>query len=442
MDDKKIKEEQEQLYTLLKGEATQVGEAEPILKCLLSRTILHPEAKTFNDIIAITIAHRLSSLTNSSTSEPDVCPNSIRRMLSSALESSELELGHTMAEAVRLDALSCVRRDPACESVMEVILYFKGFAALVCHRAARRRWKKRLNSSTIKFSRYAALWLQSQASAAFGVDIHPAAQIGSAVMFDHGTGIVVGETAVIGDGCTLLHGVTLGGTGKESGDRHPKIGKDVLIGAGASVLGNIIVGDGAKIGSGAIVLKPIPQGSTAVGAPARIIGWAKEKRPGSSVDIAMLDVSLKQAKNSTSLGYKTTSTASTEDLTVETRSSDGVDVEEFKSVSLDASDSDEEDFFCPFKDIVKYNASKGNSICEQVQVRYLFSLMKKENCSDSECGEVFCALLKDCPDQINCGKFFQGKFTEIAMKHTSLDEEKSKRIADKLFAQYKNKDTL
>lgn len=350
------------------------------------------------------------------------------------MESSELELGHTMAEAVRQDALSCVRRDPACESVMEVILYFKGFAALVCHRAARRRWKKKLDSSTLKYSRYAALWLQSQASAAFGVDIHPAAQIGSAVMFDHGTGIVIGETAVIGDGCTLLHGVTLGGTGKESGDRHPKIGKDVLIGAGASVLGNIIVGDRAKIGSGAIVLKPIPHGSTAVGAPARIIGWAKEKRPGSSVDITMLNVSLKQGKSSSSLGFKSTSTESTEDLTEETKSSNEIDADDVKSVILDENDSDEEDFFCPFKDIVKHVASKGNSICEQVKVRSLFSLMKKENCSDSECGEVFCALLQDCPNQIKCDKFFQEKFAEIALKHTSLNEEKCKRIADELFA--------
>lgn len=140
-------------------------------------------------------------------------------------------------------------------------------------------------------SRFVSFWLQSQASASFGVDIHPAATIGNAIMLDHATGIVIGETAVVGDGCSLLHGVTLGGTGKSKGkDRHPKVGKDVLIGAGTSVLGNISIGDGAKVGAGSVVLQPIPHGATAVGAPAKVVGRAKESKPGSENDTSMRDV--------------------------------------------------------------------------------------------------------------------------------------------------------
>lgn len=140
-------------------------------------------------------------------------------------------------------------------------------------------------------SRFVSFWLQSQASASFGVDIHPAATIGKAIMLDHATGIVIGETAVVGDGCSLLHGVTLGGTGKSKGkDRHPKVGKDVLIGAGTSVLGNISIGDGAKVGAGSVVLQPIPHGATAVGAPAKVVGRAKESKPGSENDTSMRDV--------------------------------------------------------------------------------------------------------------------------------------------------------
>ncbi|EED86720.1 serine acetyl transferase, partial [Thalassiosira pseudonana CCMP1335] len=183
-----------------------------------------------------------------------------------------LELGHTMAEAVREDAMAVLRRDPACETLLEVVMFMKGFLSLVIHRAARRAWKPDTTGSTVKGTRFVALLLQSHASSAFGVDIHPAAQIGAGVMIDHATGVVVGETATVGDGTTILHGVTLGGTGKESGDRHPKVGKDVLIGAGTKILGNIFVGDRAKIGAGSVVLRPIPTGATAVGAPAKIIG--------------------------------------------------------------------------------------------------------------------------------------------------------------------------
>ena len=183
------------------------------------------------------------------------------------MDERALEGGCAIGENVRADAAAVVERDPAAESLLDV-LNFKGFAALVAHRVARRSWDRGEKSF--------AKWLQGRASDALAVDIHPACTIGKAVVFDHGTGVVVGETATIGAGCTILHGVTLGATGKERGDRHPKVGRDVLLGAGVSILGNIKIGDGCKIGCAAVVLKPLPPGVTAVGAPAKIVGGAKK----------------------------------------------------------------------------------------------------------------------------------------------------------------------
>ena len=134
-----------------------------------------------------------------------------------------------------------------------------------------------------------ALLIQNRVSEAFAVDIHPGAKIGRGVLLDHATGVVIGETAVVGENCSILHGVTLGGTGKQCGDRHPKIGDGVLIGAGTCVLGNITIGEGAKVGSGSVVLKDVPPHTTAVGNPARLIGGKEnpkmlDKIPGLSMD--------------------------------------------------------------------------------------------------------------------------------------------------------------
>ena len=251
------------------------------------------------------VSHRLSSCSGGiHVSYGNLCPKFLRRLLEDSFASDELELGHTMAEACREDANAIVARDPAVETLLEAVLFCKGFHSLVLHRAARRAWKPGAATTAAAENgaaearspseiggggggmgrRFVALLLQSQASAAFGVDIHPAAAIGAGVMFDHATGVVVGETAAIGDGSTVLHGVTLGGTGKEHGDRHPKVGRDVLIGAGTQILGNVTVGDRAKIGAGSVVLRPIPGGATAVGAPAKIIGFTREERPGAEVD--------------------------------------------------------------------------------------------------------------------------------------------------------------
>ncbi|KAK1646233.1 hypothetical protein QYE76_064038 [Lolium multiflorum] len=152
------------------------------------------------------------------------------------------------------DLLAVRDRDPACAKMVHCFLYNKGFLALQAHRAAHALWSEGRTA--------AALLLQSRASEVFGVDIHPGARIGGGIMLDHATGVVIGETAVVGDDVSILHAVTLGGTRKVSGDRHPKVGDGVLIGAGPSVLGNVRIGDGAKIGAGAVVLRDVPCGTT------------------------------------------------------------------------------------------------------------------------------------------------------------------------------------
>jgi serine O-acetyltransferase len=282
----------DELSAQLRQEALHVQEDEPQLSVLLQRTVLAPGVVSFEDAVAASVCYRLllqpcSGPNNGEHMQPTAmfCPHSLRGLFRECMSSQELELGHTMSAAIREDALAVCRRDPATDTVLEVVLFSKGFAALVCHRAAYQLWK-------FKHKNFTALFLQSQASAVFGVDLHPLCKIGWSVMLDHGTGIVVGETAEIGDGCTLLHGVTLGGTGKELGDRHPKVGRNVLIGAGTSLLGNIVVGDGCKIGAGSVVLRDIPPGATAVGAPAKIIGRASESKPGSEMDETLLNVSL------------------------------------------------------------------------------------------------------------------------------------------------------
>ncbi|CAI9755090.1 unnamed protein product [Fraxinus pennsylvanica] len=164
-----------------------------------------------------------------------------------------------------VDDLKAVKeRDPACISYVHCFLNFKGFLALQAHRIAHKLW---INDRTVL-----AILIQNQVSEVFAVDIHPGAKIGHGIVFDHATGIVIGETAVIGNRVTILHDVTLGGTGKIQGDRHPKIGDGVLIGAGAKILGNVKIGENAKIGAGSLILKEIPAGATAVGNPARVIG--------------------------------------------------------------------------------------------------------------------------------------------------------------------------
>ena len=180
------------------------------------------------------------------------------------------------------DVVAVTERDPACTSHLDPLLWFKGFHALQTHRAAHWLWRQGRQAL--------AHYLQSRASEIFQVDIHPAARMGSGIFLDHGTGIVIGETAVVEDDVSMLHGVTLGGTGAERGDRHPKIGKGVLLGAGAKVLGNIKVGDYAKVASGSVVLKAVPPGCTAAGVPARLVNCPTCEEPARTMDHTLADV--------------------------------------------------------------------------------------------------------------------------------------------------------
>jgi serine O-acetyltransferase len=178
---------------------------------------------------------------------------------------------------MRADIVAVTDRDPATTRYIEPILYFKGFHALQTHRLAHYLWNKGRKDF--------ALYLQSRASSVFAVDINPQTRIGRGVFIDHGTGVVIGATAVIDDDVSLLQGVTLGGTGKERGDRHPKIRRGVLIGAGAKVLGNIEVGECSRVASGSVVLKKVPPRTTVAGIPARVVGPAPcDQSPAHTMD--------------------------------------------------------------------------------------------------------------------------------------------------------------
>ncbi len=182
----------------------------------------------------------------------------------------------TLVSACYADLQAVMDRDPACGAYTQCILFFKGFQALQSHRVAHALWRAGRQPL--------ALALQSRVSEAFHVDIHPAARVGPGLMLDHATGVVIGETAVVGTNCSFLHQVTLGGTGATGGDRHPKVGDGVLIGAGVSVLGPVSVGDGAKIGAGSVVLSDVPPRCTAVGVPARVIARAADE-PGAPMKL-------------------------------------------------------------------------------------------------------------------------------------------------------------
>lgn len=182
----------------------------------------------------------------------------------------------TWKEVVRRDIAAVYDRDPACSRLIEPILYFKGFHAIQTHRLA--HWN--LNEGRKDF----ALYLQSRSSEVFQTDINPAAKFGQGIFLDHATGLVVGETAVVGDDVSILHGVTLGGTGKESDDRHPKIGNCVLLGAGAKVLGNIKIGNCSRIAAGSLVIKPVNEKVTVAGVPGRVVGIAGCNEPGRTMD--------------------------------------------------------------------------------------------------------------------------------------------------------------
>jgi len=181
-----------------------------------------------------------------------------------------------LVQAAARDLVAVRERDPACPDLITPFLFFKGYLAIEAHRVSHALWQRE--------RQHLARHLQSRVSEVFAVDIHPAARLGCGILLDHGTGLVIGETAVVEDDVSILQGVTLGGTGKECGDRHPKIRRGVLLGAGATVLGNIEVGEGAKVGAGSIVLDPVAPHTTVVGVPARPVGAALTDLPALTMD--------------------------------------------------------------------------------------------------------------------------------------------------------------
>jgi serine O-acetyltransferase len=250
------------IWARIRAEAEALVRAEPAMASFVTAAILH------NDTLEEALAHRIADRLD----HPDVCAAALRQAFADAL-AAEPEIG----AAMRVDIAAVADRDPACTRHLDPVLYFKGFHAIQAHRFAHRLWL--MGRTDIAF------YLQSRVSAALQVDIHPAVPMGRGVFIDHATGVVVGATAVIGDDVSILQGVTLGGTGKEVGDRHPKIRRGVLLGAGAKVLGNIEIGEGSRVAAGSVVLKPVPPCMTVAGVPAKIVGTAPcAEEPGRSMD--------------------------------------------------------------------------------------------------------------------------------------------------------------
>ena len=249
------------IWTQVLGEAAQASSAEPALGGFVYATIQS------HSRLEDAVCHRLAQCLDHTDLDAHLIGQIFRGVL---------ELKPQLGQIFRADLAAVYDRDPACARYIEPLLYFKGFHALVTYRFAHELW--------LTGRRDIALYLQSQSSRLFGVDIHPAARFGQGIMLDHATGLVVGETAVVGDNCSFLHAVTLGGSGKETGDRHPKIGANVLIGAGAKILGNIKVGNCARVAAGSVVLADVPPETTVAGVPAKVVGTAGCSEPARNMD--------------------------------------------------------------------------------------------------------------------------------------------------------------
>ncbi|MER2534000.1 MAG: serine O-acetyltransferase [Rhizobiaceae bacterium] len=249
------------IWSEVRREAGESVDRDPLLAAFLYSAILNQPS--LEQAVIHRVAERLG--------HADVNADIIRQTFDAMLEAVP-ELGNWM----RVDIQAYYDRDPACDRFLMPVLYFKGFHAIQTHRLAHWLWSQG--------RRDFALYLQSRASSIFQTDINPAARIGKGIFIDHATGVVVGETAVIEDDVSMLHGVTLGGTGKAGGDRHPKIRHGVLIGAGAKILGNIEVGHCAKIAAGSVVLAPVPPNKTVAGVPARVVGESGCERPSRQMD--------------------------------------------------------------------------------------------------------------------------------------------------------------
>ncbi len=258
------------LWVRLRAEAEEAYQKSPKLAPLFFDSILNQPS------FEVAVFHRVAARLKN-----DVIPISVIVQAFSAALADDPCIG----VALRADIQAVFDRDPACERLIEPFLYFKGFHAIQAHRLNHWMW----NNGDHDF----ALYLQSRSSEVFQTDIHPAAPFGKGLFLDHATGFVVGQTAAIGDNVSMLHGVTLGGTGKESGDRHPKVGNGVMIGAGAKILGNIKVGDYARIAAGSVVLADVPPHATMAGVPAKVMRIADADQPAEDMDQTLSDCAYK-----------------------------------------------------------------------------------------------------------------------------------------------------
>ncbi|PHP68097.1 serine O-acetyltransferase [Zhengella mangrovi] len=249
------------IWSEVRREAREAVANDPLLAAFLYSTVLNHES--LEDAVVHRVAERLD--------HPDLGADLIRQTFGVMMREDQ-----AFSESLRVDLQAVYDRDPACTRYIQPVLYFKGFHAIQTHRLAHWLWKNGREDF--------ALYLQSRSSAVFQTDINPATRIGKGIFLDHATGLVVGATAVIEDDVSILQGVTLGGTGKEDGDRHPKIRHGVLIGAGAKILGNIEIGAGAKVASGSVVLNPVPPCKTVAGVPARIVGESGCAEPSRDMD--------------------------------------------------------------------------------------------------------------------------------------------------------------
>lgn len=249
------------IWSSLRQEAGELATREPALASFIHATILKHDR--FESALSYHLAKKVGN-------------EDISAMLAREIFDEALNADPDIGAAVRGDLSAVFERDPACHSYVEAFLFYKGFHALECYRIGHWLWGQQREGM--------ALFFQSRISERFDVDIHPGARLGRGIMIDHATGVVIGETAVVDDDVSMLHGVTLGGTGKETGDRHPKIGRGVLLSMGAKVLGNITVGEYSRIGAGSVVLKSVPPRCTAVGVPAKVIHGGSCERPSQEMD--------------------------------------------------------------------------------------------------------------------------------------------------------------
>lgn len=249
------------VWDRIRLEAEEIVRSEPLLASMVHAGVLHHES--LEKALAYRMALKLSS--------GEMSESILRDLADQALQSDA-----ALGQAARADLLAVYDRDPACHRIVSPLLFFKGFQAIQSYRLGHWLWGAGRKDM--------AYFIQMRVSEVFGVDIHPHARLGSGLMIDHAHSIVIGETATVGDDVSMLHSVTLGGTGKEDDDRHPKIGDGVLIGAGAKILGNISVGNCSRIAAGSVVLQDVPDCKTVAGVPAKIVGEAGCSEPSQSMN--------------------------------------------------------------------------------------------------------------------------------------------------------------